>query len=82
MGVLGRDQETISAVLDEEFRQDEEDKEEWQRERGSQSAETEAGFSADAVAEAFLGTEDSASDTPRRGPSPRRPHDPAFSSSD
>ncbi|CDJ47122.1 transmembrane domian-containing protein, putative [Eimeria brunetti] len=80
----GRDQERISAVLDEEFRQDEEDEEEWQRGRQSQSrsAETETAVSADAVAEGFLGTEDSASDSPRRRPSFRKSQDASYSSSD
>lgn len=84
MRILGRDQQRISAVLEEEFRHDDEDKEDWVRERQPQSrcAETDAGVSANAVAEGFLGTEDSASDASHRRTSPRKPQEAVLSSSD
>ncbi|CDI74064.1 transmembrane domian-containing protein, putative [Eimeria praecox] len=78
----GRDQERISAVLDEEFRQDDDDKDNWQGESQFRCADTDTAFSGDAVAEGFVGTEDSASDSSHMRPPSRKPEDAAFSSSD
>lgn len=73
--IAGRDQERMNTIVEKEYRQDEQDEQDAQdRRRHTRmgDVDTETAVSADAVAEGFVGGDDSNSDaTPLRS-SPRR----------
>ncbi|CDJ65678.1 transmembrane domian-containing protein, putative [Eimeria necatrix] len=80
----GRDQERMNTIVEKEYRQDEQDEQDGQDRRHTRmgDVDTETAVSADAVAEGFVGGDDSNSDaTPLRS-SPRRAEALSRSSTD
>lgn len=80
----GRDQERMNTIVEKEYRQDEQDEQDGQDGRHTRmgDVDTETAVSADAVAEGFVGGDDSNSDaTPLRS-SPRRAEALSRSSTD